>query len=367
MSKSSRRRKVVAAADGSSLTPWSIEAVDERDAPSVLFVNPDSRLGRRKRSPHAQGRDMSEIFVGVDVSKDRLDVHVLPAGQAFAVARNPAGIEDLIGRIAPLAPSLIVLEATGGLEMVVTAALAGAGLPVAALNPRQIRDFARATGTLAKTDAIDAAVIARFARAVRPPVRALPDEDARALAEFVARRRQVIEMAVAERNRRRLIVNANLRQRIDKVIAVLDTELADLDRDIGTKVRESPLWREKEALLKSVPGVGDQTARTLIAALPELGGLDRRKIAALVGVAPINRDSGKTRGRRMIAGGRAEVRCALYMAALAGVRCNPKLKTFYQRLRGAGKAPKAALVAVMRKLLTILNAIIKTKTAWAGA
>jgi transposase len=310
---------------------------------------------------------MSEMFVGVDVAKDRLDIHVLPAGAAFAVTRDPAGIEDLCTRLAPLAPALIVLEATGGLETVVVAALAGAGLPVAAVNPRQIRDFARATGKLAKTDALDAQAIARFAAAVRPPVRALPDEDARTLADFVARRRQVIEMAVAERNRRRLARTATLRKRIDAVIAVLETQLADLDHDIGRKLRESPAWREKEDLLKTVPGVGDQTARTLIAELPELGTLDRRKIAALVGVAPMNRDSGTWRGKRFVQGGRASVRCALYMAALVAVRRNPVLKAFYQRLIGAGKAPKTALVAAMRKLLTILNAMLKHKTAWAGA
>lgn len=310
---------------------------------------------------------MSETFVGVDVSKQRLDVHVLPQGEAFAVARTPAGIGELVDRIAPLAPYLVTLEATGGLESIVLAALAGAGLPVVAVNPRQIRDFARATGKLAKTDAIDAAVIARFAQAVRPEPRPLPDKEARALAELVARRRQVIEMAVAERNRRRLVAAKPVIRSIDRILAALERQLGDLDRDIGDRVRESPAWREKEDLLKSVPGVGDQTARTLIAALPELGQLDRRRIAALVGVAPMNRDSGAMRGRRAIAGGRADVRSVLYMAALVGVRCNPVLKAYYARLRAAGKAPKVAIVAAMRKLLTILNAMLKSKTAWAGA
>lgn len=310
---------------------------------------------------------MSEVFVGVDVSKDRLDVHVLPKGVAFAVARTPAGLNELIEHIRPHAPYLIALEATGGLESVVVAALAGAGLPVVALNPRQIRDFARATGKLAKTDALDAAAIARFAEAVRPEPRAVLSEDAKALSELVTRRRQVIEMTVAERNRRRLVAAKPVLKSIDRIIAALEKQLADLDHDIGNRVRETPAWREKEELLKSVPGVGDQTARTLIAALPELGELDRRQIAALVGVAPINRDSGKLRGRRMIAGGRADVRSVLYMAALVGVRANPVLKTYYARLRQAGKRPKVALVAAMRKLLTILNAMLKTKTAWAGA
>lgn len=310
---------------------------------------------------------MSEVFVGVDIAKDRLDVHMAPQGLVFAVARTPAGISELIDKIAPHDPSLIVLEATGGLETIVVAALAGAGLPVAAVNPRQVRDFARATGKLAKTDALDAAAIARFAQAVRPQPRLVPSDEARALAELVARRRQVIEMAVAERNRRRLVKAKVVLRSIDRVLAALERQLADLDDDIGRRVRETPAWREKEDLLKSVPGVGDQTARTLIAALPELGELDRRQIAALVGVAPINRDSGTMRGRRMIAGGRADVRCVLYMAALVGVRRNPVLKAYYDRLLKAGKAKKLALVAAMRKLLTILNAMLKAKTAWAGA
>lgn len=310
---------------------------------------------------------MSEVFIGVDVSKDRLDVHVLPEGASFAVARTPAGLADLIEQIKPRAPYLVALEATGGLEGIVTAALAGAGLPVVAINPRQIRDFARATGKLAKTDALDAAVIARFAAAVRPEPRALRSEDAKALSELVTRRRQVIEMTVAERNRRRLVAARPVLKSIDRIVAALEKQLADLDRDIGARVRETPAWREKETIMKSVPGVGDQTARTLIAALPELGELDRRQIAALVGVAPINRDSGKMRGKRMIAGGRADVRSVLYMAALVGVRANPVLKAYYTRLRQAGKLPKVAIVAAMRKLLTILNAMLKAKTAWVGA
>lgn len=310
---------------------------------------------------------MSEVFIGVDVSKDRLDVHVLPEGLAFTAARTPAGLAGLIDAIKPRAPDLVVLEATGGLESVVVAALAGAGLPVIAVNPRQIRDFARATGKLAKTDALDAHAIARFAQAVRPQPRPLRDDDAKTLAELVSRRRQVIEMTVAERNRRRLAAAKPVRKSIDRVIAALEKQLADLDHDIGARVRETPVWREKEELLKSAPCVGDQTARTLIAALPELGALDRRQIAALVGVAPINRDSGTMRGKRMIAGGRADVRSALYMAALVGVRRNPVLKAYYARLRAAGKAPKVAIVAAMRKLLTILNAMLKTKTAWQGA
>jgi transposase len=308
-----------------------------------------------------------DIFVGVDVAKDRLDVHVLPMGQAFACARTPAGIADLIDTISPLKPALVALEATGGLEIVLLAALAGAGLPAVAINPRQIRDFAKATGRLAKTDALDAMIIARFAQAVRPAPRPLADEQTRALNDLVTRRRQIIEMAVAERNRRRLVQAPAAKVSIERIIAALDAELIDIDRDIGTRVRQTPAWAEKEDLLKSVPGIGDQTARILIAALPELGSLGRRQIAALAGLAPMNRDSGTMRGRRTIQGGRADVRCALYMAALSAVRFNPILKAFYQRLVAAGKAKMTALVAAMRKLLVILNAIIRTKTAWTGA
>jgi len=310
---------------------------------------------------------MNEVFVGVDVSKDRLDIHVRPSGETFACERTPAGIEALVARIAPLGPELVVLEATGGLERVVVAALAGAQLPVIAVNPRQIRDFARAMGRLAKTDALDAEAIARFGETVKPAPRQLPDAAAQALAELVARRRQVVEMKTAEGNRLRLARAKTIRQRIERVIRLLERELADLDRDIGDKVEQSPAWREKEELLTSVPGVGKTTARSLIADLPELGALDRRKIAALVGVAPMNRDSGKMRGRRSIAGGRANVRSALYMAALSASRFNPKLRAFHQRLRAAGKPPKAALVAVMRKLLTILNAMLKTGKSWIEA
>lgn len=307
---------------------------------------------------------MSERFVGIDVSKETLDVHILPEGRAFAVARAPAGIEGLLAELSGLGVGLVVLEATGGLERVVTAALAGAQIPVVAVNPRQIRDFARATGQLAKTDAIDAAVIARFGQAIRPAPRALPDAAAQQLAELVTRRRQVIDMAVAERNRRRLVTAKPALRSIDRVLKVLEAQLGDIDREIGERIQSSPAWRESEDLLKSVPGVGDQTARTLIAGLPELGSLNRRQIAALAGLAPFNRDSGQWRGRRSITGGRADVRSVLYMAALAGIRSNKALKACYQRLRTAGKPPKVALVAVMRKLLTILNAILRDKSPW---
>ena len=260
--------------------------------------------------------------VGIDVSKDRLDVHLRPSGEAFAVARDGKGLESLVERLAALEISLIVLEATGGFETTVAAALASAGLPLAVVNPRQIRNFAKALGKLAKTDAIDAEVIALFAEKIRPQAPG-SGSDAKALGELVARRRQIVEMIGMEANRRRRAADKRLVKKIDRHVAFLEKELADIDADIDTDVRASPAWREAEDMLTSVPGVGPVTARTLIAELPELGGLDRRKLAALVGVAPFNRDSGAWRGHRMIAGGRTSVRNVLYMAALVGHPSQP--------------------------------------------
>ena len=309
----------------------------------------------------------SEVFVGIDVSKDRLDVHLRPSDETFAVPRDSEGLADLVARLSALMPQLVVLEATGGFEIVVAAALAGATLPVVVVNPRQIRDFARATGRLAKTDALDAKVIALFAERVQPEIRPLPDEEARTLAELVARRRQIVEMIGAESNRRRHVREPRLQARIADHLAWLQKALAEIDADINRTIRNSPAWREKENLLTSVPGVGDVTARTLLAELPELGQLDRRKITALVGLAPVNRDSGTLRGRRMIAGGRAAVRTALYMATLTAIRWNPAIRIFYLRLIGAGKPAKVALTASMRKLLTVLNAILRDGIQWQGA
>ena len=307
------------------------------------------------------------MFIGIDVAKDRLDVHVRPGGEAFAVARDGEGVAALVERLKGAGPGLIVLEATGGFEQVVAAGLAGAGLPVVVVNPRQIRDFARALGRLAKTDRIDAEVIALFAERVRPELRPLPDDQARELDELVTRRRQVIEMMVAEGNRARRLTSRRLQKRIARHQAVLQKELTEIERELDDTIRKSPIWRETEDLLKSVPGIGNATARTLIAELPELGSLDRRKIAALVGLAPFNRDSGTLRGRRMIAGGRAPVRAVLYMAALVASRRNPLIRAFYQRLLAAGKPKKLALTACMRKLLTILNAIVRDRTPWQTA
>ena len=310
---------------------------------------------------------MERIYVGIDVAKDRLDVHVLPSREAFAVARDGEGLERLIERLAALAPALVVLEATGGYETVVASALAGAGLPLAVVNPRQIRDFARALGRLAKTDALDAQAIALFAERIHPEPRPLADAEARTLAELVQRRRQIVEMIGAEGNRRHRLGGKRMARRIDAHLAWLQKELSALEADLDDAIRGTPVWREAEDLLTSVPGVGDKLARTLIADLPELGQLDRKQIAALVGVAPLNRDSGHMRGKRTTWGGRAKVRAVLYMAALVAAHHNPVLTGFYQRLLAAGKAKKLALAAVMRKLLTILNAILRDKTPWQTA
>jgi len=307
------------------------------------------------------------MFVGIDVAKDRLDVHVRPAGEAFTVARDGEGVEELANRLNAIVPSLVVLEATGGFETIVAAGLAAAGLPVAVVNPRQIRDFARATARLAKTDALDAAVIAHFAEAVNPPARPLADPQQRLLGELMARRRQLIEMMVAEGNRRRLLTARRIQKSVDRVLAILKAQLEEIDHDIDIAVRGTPAWRQAEDLLISVPGIGHKIARTLLAEMPELGRLDRRQIASLTGVAPFNRDSGTLRGRRTIAGGRPVVRGALYMSILVSIRRKLPLAETYHRLRAAGKPAKVAIVACMRKLVTILNAILRDKMPWATA
>jgi transposase len=307
--------------------------------------------------------EVTPIFVGIDVSKAGLDVAVRPVGNREFVANDAAGIEILLQRLRELQPALIVLEATGGVERAVTRALASAEFPVVVINPRQVRDFAKATGQLAKTDTIDAAVLARFGEAVRPALRPLPDEVTWELRAVVTRRRQITEMIVAETNRLSG-ASKGVRKRINAHLRWLEAELKRADKDLDQSIRQSPIWRENEDLLRSVPGMGPVISRTLLAELPELGRLNRKQIAALVGVAPLNRDSGTLRGRRSIWGGRATVRAALYMGALVASRRNAMIQTFYRRLRNAGKAPKVALVACMRKLLTILNAMIKHKTHW---
>jgi len=303
------------------------------------------------------------VFVGIDISKARLDVALRPAGSLFTVPYDDAGIAMVVERLGALSPVGIVVEATGGLEVLLSGALATAGLPVAVVNPRQVRDFARATGRLAKTDRLDAQILAQFAEAVRPACRPLPDASTQQLAALLTRRRQLVEMLTAEKNRRGSAPQG-MRSQIQTHIDWLAQHVAQLDRDLTTAVQASPIWRAHDELLRSVPGIGPVITRTLLAELPELGTLTRKQIAALVGVAPLNRDSGTFRGKRTIWGGRATVRAALYMGALVAARHNAVLKAFYQRLRGAGKAPKVALTACMRKLLTILNAMLKHRTPW---
>ena len=336
----------------------------QRGVSPVVPYNPNSRLGRV--SPYAQERAMepTSVYVGIDVSKDRLDVHVLPSEKSFGLARDDESLAAFAARLERMRPALVVLEASGGYEYLVAAALAAAKLPVAVVNPRQVRDFARATGQFAKTDRLDAIVIARFAQAVRPEPRGVATEAADKLAELVQRRRQVIAMITAERNRRNQTRSRAVRASIDRLLQVLQAELAEIDTNIGSGITESAVWCVNEDLLKSVPGIGPASARCLIADLPELGRLDRRKIAALVGIAPMAQESGAWRGKRSIRGGRAHVRAALYMAALVATRHNPVIRDLYRRLLAAGKAKKLALVACMRKLLTILNAVVRDQSPW---
>jgi len=307
---------------------------------------------------------MDIITVGIDVSKDRLDVAVRPSGEAFSVERNAGGLEQLVGRLRELGPHLVALEATGGFETIAAAALAAAQLPVVVVNPAQIRAFAVAIGQRAKTDPIDAAVIAHFAEATKPQVRLLPDEATRLLADLVARRRQIVEMIGAERQREKRVTVPHLRKSIARLLKALEKELTTVNTDIDDAVRGSPAWREKEDLLASVPGVGPTIARTLVAELPELGQLTRKQIAALAGLAPFTRQSGQWRGRSFIGGGREAVRTVLFMGAMVAKRHNPVLKAFFDRLVAAGKPKMVALIAVARKLLTVLNAILRDSRPW---
>ncbi|MGQ0532684.1 MAG: IS110 family transposase [Caulobacteraceae bacterium] len=299
------------------------------------------------------------MFVGIDVSKERLDVSIRPNKERFVVTRDETGLADLVKRLQAVKPELVVLEATGGYEQIVLVALIGAGLPAVAVNPRQVRAFARALGQRAKSDPIDADVLAHFAEAVRPPVRPLADEATRMLAALVARRRQLVDMMAAESMRRQQVSIRRIARSIDRHLTALQKELSAIERDLDDLIRGTPAWREKEDLLTSVSGVGQTLARTLIAELPELGQTSRRQISALVGVAPYVRRSGKWRGQSRIAGGRASVRNVLYMATMSAVRWNPVIKTHYKRLRAAGKIKMIAFVACMRKLLVILNAMMR--------
>ena len=310
---------------------------------------------------------MSGMYVGVDVAKAELVVAARPSDERWSVANDERGARTLAERLKRDAPALVVLEATGGYELAAVAALAAAGLPVVVANPRQVRDFARATGQLAKTDRIDAGVLALFAERVRPEVRSLPNEEAQELDAVLTRRRQLLEMLTAERNRLGQVAGRGRRpvkKSLKAHIAFLERELRVADTDLGAMVRASPAWREKDDLLRSVPGVGPVLSLTLLAELPELGRLSRREVAKLAGVAPLARDSGTLRGHRYVHGGRASVRAVLYMAALVATRRNPVIRAFYERLLAAGKPKKLALVACMRKLLTILNAMARSGVRW---
>jgi transposase len=307
---------------------------------------------------------MDAIVLGIDVSRDRLDVAVRPTGESFVFNRTATGIEYLVARLGTLSPKLVAIEATGGFEAVVAAGLAGAGLPVVVVNPAQVRAFAQALGKRAKTDPIDAAVIAHFAEATKPELRQMPDDMTRLLADLVARRRQIVEMIVAEGQRARRVSDNRLTKSIARLRKALERELAEIDALIEDHVRGSAVWVEKEDLLASVPGVGKIIARSLIAELPELGSLDRRQIAALVGLAPWTRQSGQWRGKSFIGGGRKSVRSSLFVGAMVAARYNPQLKCFRDKLVAAGKPKRVALVAVARKLITILNAILRDRRPW---
>jgi len=307
---------------------------------------------------------MDRTFVGVDVSKDRLDVHIEPAGEAFAVARDASGLASLLDKLRQAAAAVIAVEATGGFETVLVAHLAEAGLPVAVVSPDRVRAFAKASGERAKTDRIDAALIARFAVALRPPVRPLAQKETRELADLIARRRQIVAMLVAERQRHRRASERRTRRSIERLVTALERELSACEADIATAVQNAPLWRERDELLQTAPGIGPTIARTLIAELPELGSLNRKQIAALVGLAPFTRQSGQWRGKSFIGGGRAAVRAALFMGATVAAKHNPKIKTFFERLLDKGKPWKLAITACARKLLTILNAMVMTGQPW---
>ncbi len=302
-------------------------------------------------------------FVGIDVSKDQLDVAQRPGRAQWQVRNDGQGIAELLGRLQEIGPDLIVLEATGGWELAAVGVIASVGLPVVVVNPRQAREFARATGKLAKTDAVDARVLAHFADAVRPEVRPLPSQETRELEALVARHRQLVEMLTAERNRLRA-TPSSVQEDVREHIIWLEARLERIDTELRDRLRDSPVWREQDDLLRGVPGVGPVLSVTLLADLPELGTLNRKQIAALVGVAPIARDSGKFRGKRSVGGGRAQVRAALYMGALVATRHNATIRAFYQRLVGSGKPKKVAVVAAMRKLLTMLNSMLKHRTPW---
>ena len=334
-------------------------------ARTVAWANRARILQGRASNSQEVFMEQEATYVGIDVAKAQVDVAVRPTDDRWEVSHDEAGVRQLVSQLKTLEPVMVLLEASGGLELPLVAALATEELPVVVVNPRQVRDFARATGKLAKTDSLDAAVLAHFAEVIRPPVRPLRDAETQVLNSLVARRHQVMTMLVSEKNRLGTAIVA-VRPRVEAHIAWLERELDDLDEGLRRTLRQSSVWREKDDLLRTVPGVGEQISLTLLAYLPELGTLDRRQIAALVGVAPFNRDSGTLRGKRTIWGGRARVRAALYMGALVASRCNPVIREFYQRLLAAGKPKKLALTACMRKLVVILNSMLKHRSPWRG-
>lgn len=307
---------------------------------------------------------MKKVYVGIDIAKDTIDICVIPSGERWTVATTPAELSKTVDRLLAVKPTIIVMEATGGYETRVAASLAVAKLPVAVVNPRQVRDFAHALNILAKTDALDAHVLALFAEKVQPECRPIPSDEEHALKELLTRRHQLIDMRTAESNRQKQIYSKQVHESITTLVESINHEIAVIENEIDKRIKASPVWLEKEKLLQSVPGIGEITATLLIIALPELGQLSNREIVSLVGLAPMNRDSGTFRGHRKITGGRASVRAGLYMPILSAVRCNPSIKPFYDRLIAAGKLEKVALTACMRKLLTMLNAIVRNNEPW---
>jgi transposase len=307
---------------------------------------------------------MKTSYIGIDISKDSLDICVLPANESWTCKNNTDDIKKLVTSLKAFKPTCIVLEATGGLETTLAVNLNSAGLPVAIVNPRQVRDFARALGKLAKTDKIDAKVLALFAEKMEPVCRPLPQESERILKELVARRRQLITLRTAEKNHLQRTRSHKVTESVKVTIAFIEQRIADIDSEINDRIKASPLWQAKENIMKSVPGVGPGTASTLLSDLPELGRVNRHQLASLAGLAPMNRDSGTFRGQRMIIGGRSTVRRALYMAALSAIRCNPIIKNYYDRLISKGKIFKVAIVACMRKLITIINVMIRNNKPW---
>lgn len=308
--------------------------------------------------------ESEQRFIGIDVSKARLDVHVHPDSRRWQCANDEAGRQEVISRLSEPHPTLVVLEASGGLERALAVELSAAGIAVAIVNPRQVRDFAKALGRWAKTDSLDSEVLALFGEKIRPPVRPLKDAQQQALSALLSRRRQLVEMCTAEKNRLASSPDGTVSKNLKTHIRWLEKQIESTDRELDRRIRQSPLWRAKEDLLRGFKGVGPVLARTLTIELPELGSLNRKQIAALAGLAPFNRDSGTLRGQRTIFGGRATVRAALYMGALSAIRYNPVIQCFYQRLRQAGKSPKVALTACMRKMLTILNAMLRENRPW---